>query len=131
MNERFFSVYRRMSPYTTRRYTIVIRPCLLDLGTHCCFQPGTDDIDRLNECNGYIEELLYKSVVYESIKTCMKHVRSLSRSNKKTDNIELKLKNICRYEIRHLIRERKLVLVQMNHQLNLNSKLFKYVKFII
>ncbi len=85
----------------------------------------------MDESNGYCDEIFNKSEHYESLKYLMKHIRDLSEIDKKRNNVVLNLKLLCRYKIRKLISEEKLILVQIDNQFGLNSQLLKFVKFMI
>ncbi|CAF1354382.1 unnamed protein product [Adineta steineri] len=101
--------------------------------THCCFQPSESDLIRLNECIHYIEEIFHHSNEYRLVKRIMFHIKNLlNEINKKNNQECLTLKQICRFNIRDCVRDKKYVLVQIEETFcNLSSTHRKYLKFLV
>jgi hypothetical protein len=99
--------------------------------THCCFQPSKTDLNRLNECNDYIDEIFYEKSEYLLVKETMSNINSLlTKINNNNNNQCLLLKEICRFVIHDYIQNKKSILVQIE-KTYLNSCLIHKMFFEI
>jgi hypothetical protein len=101
--------------------------------THCCFQPTETDLIRLSECNHYIEEIFHQTNEYLFVKRIMSNINNLLiKINKKNNDQCLTLKQICRFNLRNYIKNKKYVFVQVEKTfVNLSSSHKKYLKCLI